>query len=125
MNQLIADMNNNQSERGNQPSYAYTMVDTDFLLLPVLADYLASAPDRAESFLARNSSLRNGTYASLVRTNIEHVLSLAAPFAAVPIPQNLIPVRSYPVGNWRDSAMGIGYGMYPFDVNCKLDLDSH
>lgn len=98
------------------------MVDTDFLLLPLVAAY-ATAPQgegRLGAFLGRNSSLVAGSYRSLLRTNAEHVIALAREFAVHPRRENLVAVRSYPVGNWRDSAAGLGWGRYPFDVNVAL-----
>lgn len=111
-----------QPERGNKPVYAYTMVDTDFLLLPLVAAY-ATAPQgegRLGEFLGRNSSLVEGTYKELLETNAGHVIELAREFAVHPRRENLVKVRSYPVGNWRDSAAGLGWGSYPFDVNVAL-----
>jgi hypothetical protein len=96
------------------------MVDTDFLLLPVLADYAAASPARARQFLARNSTLVPGAFSELLAANIENVLALAAPFGNAPEKANFVPLRSYPVGNWRDSGAGLGDGNYAFDVNCKF-----
>lgn len=111
-----------QPERGNKPIYAYTMVDTDFLLLPLLAAY-ATAPQgegRLGSFLARNSTLVEGTFKHLLEVNAAHVIELSREFAVHPRRDNLVKVRSYPVGNWRDSSPGLGWGSYPFDVNVAL-----
>lgn len=98
------------------------MVDTDFLLLPVLADYFLSYPQgqgRADDFLSRNSTLESGTFEELLIKNVDHVLNLSMPFAMVPSQENLVQIRDPLVGNWRDSGSGLGYGIYPFDVNCK------
>lgn len=96
------------------------MVDTDFLLLPALAMYADRYPDRVDAFLARNSSLVPGIFSELVRKNVDHVLNLTRAFAADPVRQNLVPIRAgFPVGNWRDSNNGLGWGIYPFDVNCE------
>lgn len=96
------------------------MVDTDFLLLPTLADYFQQHPDRASSFLQRNSTLVPGTFIELLEANINHVLNLSAAFTANPSVANLVDLRSYPVGDWRDSNAGLGWGHYAFDVNCAL-----
>ena len=118
----FVNMQNNQSDLGNTPSYSYVMLDVDFLLLPVLADYFLSYPqgqNRSAAFLARNSTLKNGTYSQLLLENVNHVMNLSQPFAQDPRVENLVPIRSYPVGNWRDSNSGLGWGIYPFDVECK------
>lgn len=99
------------------------MVDTDFLLLPVLADYFLTTPQgtgRSAVFLARNSALKNGTYAQLLQKNVDHVLNLSRPFAEDPSASNLVRIRDATVGNWRDSNAGLGYGKFAFDVNAAL-----
>lgn len=116
----FVNINNNQSYLGDTPSYNYVMVDTDFLLLPVLADYFLSSPQgqgRAETFLNATSNLNEGTLKSLLQLNIDHVLNLTAPFVQNQTVENLIRIRDPTVGNWRDSSSGLGYGKFPFDVN--------
>lgn len=116
----FVNINNNLSSLGNTPSYSYVMLDTDFLLLPVLADYLLSTPqgrNRSTSFLSRKSTLKNGTFAQLLMKNVNHVMNLSQAFVQDPKMENLVPIRDV-VGNWRDSNTGIGYGVYPFDVEC-------
>jgi hypothetical protein len=45
----------------------------------------------------------------------------ALPFAQNATFGNLLGLRpGQPVGNWRDSNEGLGYGFYPFDVNTAL-----
>jgi hypothetical protein len=113
---------NNQSELGNTPEYNYVMLDTDFLLLPVLADYFLTTPqgaNRSSAFLARESPLKNGTFQELLIKNVDHVLNLSRPFAEEPTVNNLVPIRDPVVGNWRDSSSGLGYGVYPFDVESE------
>jgi len=113
---------NNQSELGNTPEYNYVMLDTDFLLLPVLADYFLTTPqglNRSSAFLQRQSTLKNGTFERLLIQNVDHVLNLSKPFAEDPRVENLVPIRDPVVGNWRDSSPGLGYGIYPFDVESE------
>jgi hypothetical protein len=113
---------NNQSELGNTPEYNYVMVDTDFPLLPVFAEYFLSHPQgqgRAGDFLARNSTLQAGTFEELLIKNVDHVLNLSMAFGMNATQENLVQIRDPLVGNWRDSGSGLGYGIYPFDVNCK------
>jgi hypothetical protein len=103
------------------------MVDTDFLLLPVLADYFLNYPqgqNRSTEFFARNSTLNQGTFEELLIKNVDHVLNLSMPFALNATQENLVQIRDPLVGNWRDSGTGLGYGIYPFDVNCKLPVSS-
>ncbi|KZT50991.1 hypothetical protein CALCODRAFT_504066 [Calocera cornea HHB12733] len=120
----FVNIGNNMSELGNTPYYDYKMIDTDLELLPALAHYFVDLPqgkNRSASFLATNATLQNGTYADLLKRNIDYNLARAAPFAQTPNVTNLIGLREgQPVGNWRDSDEGIGYGHYPFDVNSAL-----
>jgi hypothetical protein len=118
----FVNIQNNQSELGNTPVYNYVMLDTGFLLLPTLADYFLTTPqgaNRSKEFLAQKSSLKNGTYQQLLLENVNHVLNLSRPFAESPSKENLVPIRDAHVGNWRDSNTGLGYGIYPFDVESK------
>lgn len=56
----------------------------------------------------------------LLRTIIYN-LARAIPFAQNATFVNLLSLRpGQPVGNWRDSNQGLGYGFYPFDVNTAL-----
>jgi hypothetical protein len=121
----MGSLQNNQSELGNTPEYNYVMVDTDFLLLPVLADYFLNYPqgrNRSTEFFARNSTLNQGTFEELLIKNVDHVLNLSMPFALNATQENLVQIRDPLVGNWRDSGTGLGYGIYPFDVNCEPQL---
>ncbi|KAF7799662.1 hypothetical protein EIP86_010902 [Pleurotus ostreatoroseus] len=53
--------------------------------------------------------------------NILYNFGRAEPFSREPIISNLIGLRpGQPVGNWRDSNQGLGYGFFPFDVNTAL-----
>ncbi|GFZ48643.1 hypothetical protein JCM24511_06392 [Saitozyma sp. JCM 24511] len=119
----FVNMQNNQSYLGNEPSYSYVMLDTDFLLLPAMADYFLTAPqgaNRSTAFLQRNSTLVNGTFSELLIKNVDHVMNLSKPFATSPTKENLVPIRDPTVGDWRDSNTGLGYGIYPFDVETAL-----
>ncbi|KAK8853168.1 hypothetical protein IAR55_003869 [Kwoniella newhampshirensis] len=119
----FVNLQNNRSGLGNTPSYSYVMLDTDFLLLPVLAEYFVNTPQgagRANAFLQRNSTLVNGSFATLLQRNVDHVMGLARPFTENATRERLVPIRDPTVGNWRDSGTGLGYGIYPFDVNCAL-----
>ncbi|ORY33496.1 hypothetical protein BCR39DRAFT_520445 [Naematelia encephala] len=119
----FVNMGNNQSELGNTPFYSYVMLDTDFLLLPVLADYFTAYPqgtNRSTDFLATQSTLKNGTFRELLLKNVDHVMNLSIAFANDPKKENLVPIRDPTVGDWRDSNTGLGYGIYPFDVECAL-----
>ena len=118
----FVNMQNGLYDLGNEPSYSYVMLDTDFLLLPVLADYFLSTPqgaDRSKAFLARNSTLQIGSFRQLLIKNVDHVMNLSIPFAMNATQQNLVPIRNPTVGDWRDSNTGLGDGIYPFDVNCQ------
>jgi hypothetical protein len=100
------------------PLLDYTMVDDDFMLAPVAADYLlAASADAAREFLARKSA-SGITYGQLLVRNLRFVVQRAAPFAHEPHWTRLISLKpGQDAGNWRDSNQGLGGGRYPFDVN--------
>lgn len=96
------------------------MVDSDFLLLPVLADTLVTAGSSssdAQAFLSQNSTLNNGTLQSLLMLNVDHVMNLTMPFTQNQTYSNLVRIRDAAVGDWRDSTPGLGYGKFAFDIN--------
>ncbi|KAI0709912.1 hypothetical protein C8Q76DRAFT_811912 [Earliella scabrosa] len=94
------------------------------LLLPAMSHYFLDLPQgsgRAAQFLARNATLQSGTYAEILNRTVFYNLERAAPFVESPAVSNLIGLRpGQPVGNWRDSNEGLGFGFYPFDVNAAL-----
>ncbi|KAL1410563.1 hypothetical protein Q8F55_004576 [Vanrija albida] len=98
------------------------MSDTDFLLMPVLSDYFQTQAGRRrmEAFLARNSTLVPGSFDELVNRNREHIVNLTTdfPYSVHGRIGDLVGSRAYPIGNWRDSLAGLGWGNYPFDLNC-------
>jgi hypothetical protein len=100
------------------PIYDYGMIDGNYLLAPVIAAYLLDNPegrDRARHFL-------EGTpvAVALVR-NLRLVAANARAFAADPRYDHLLSLKSgRATGQWRDSADGLGGGLYPYDVNAVL-----
>ncbi|KAI9290089.1 hypothetical protein BC943DRAFT_364605 [Umbelopsis sp. AD052] len=110
---------------GDYASWINMQNNTNFELLPALAHYFLDLPSgnsRATSFLAKKASLANNmTYQQLLQKNVELVMTQSAAFAHEPSAKNLIHLKDgVPVGNWRDSNPGIGYGTIPFDVNTAL-----
>ncbi|KAK7472324.1 hypothetical protein VKT23_000443 [Stygiomarasmius scandens] len=118
------NIQNHQSELGNKPFYDYKMIDTDLLLFPALAHYFLDLPqgqDRQSPFLNRNATLQNGTYAEILDRISQYNYVRAFPFHENQTYTNLLSLRpGQPVGNWRDSNEGLGFGLYPFDVNTAL-----
>ncbi len=51
-------------------------------------------------------------------------MNLSMPFALSATKANLVAIRDPTVGNWRDSNTGLGYGIYPFDVNGESQASS-
>lgn len=118
-----------------QPRYDYKMIDDDFLLAPVLVEYIekvtaeAGSPEAArpivDAFLARTRP-DGTTFEAAIEANLKLVLDLSRPFADDPAPAaqkktKLISFKNtVPVGQWRDSDMGIAFGRYPFDINAGL-----
>ena len=113
---------------GDTPTLDYAMIDDDYMLAPVAAEYLLNPANRtaAHAFLAREvpSVAHPGTAqpagALLVR-NLRFVLDAAAPFAGDPAWRKLVAVKAGRLtGEWRDSEEGLGRGRYPYDVNAVL-----
>ena len=105
------------------PAYDYTMVDDDFLLLPVLTHYLLDAQgggERATAFLQRTTP-GGARHADLVRLNLGYVMRRAEPYAAAPVAANLVSLLpGEETGEWRDSREGLGNGRIPYNVNVAL-----
>ncbi|THU89762.1 hypothetical protein K435DRAFT_728809 [Dendrothele bispora CBS 962.96] len=120
----FVNIQNHQPELGNEPFYDYKMIDTGLLLFPALAHYFLDLPqgqNRQSQFLARNATLQNGTYAEILERISTYNYARALPFHANQSYNNLLSLRpGQPVGNWRDSNEGLGFGLYPFDVNTAL-----
>ncbi len=131
------------------PRYDYKMVDDDFMLALVMeqyiakvrADTLAAAEEASEdaltaddikqariaadaaiaAFLARTRGSDNATYKEALEKNLALVTTRAQPFADDPQKANLVALKDgVPVGEWRDSCQGIGFGRYAFNVNAAL-----
>jgi hypothetical protein len=115
------------------PRYDYKMVDDDFLLAPVLVEYIekvtaedpAGADAKIDAFLARTRP-DGMTFKAAIEANLQLVLDRAAPFANDPAAHadkkdKLVKFKNtVPVGQWRDSDMGTSFGHYAFDVNAGL-----
>jgi hypothetical protein len=101
----------------------YSMIDEDFLLAPTLCRYLLDTPlgrTRARRFMLHRTPA-GATYQEVVRRNLDHVLALAAPFAASRDPTKLVALPAGArAGTWRDSNEGLGGGRIPYDVNAAL-----
>ncbi len=107
----------------NAPIYDYKMVDDDFLLGPVLVSYLLDTETgraRAQQFLDRKTTAGH-SYAAALERNLDLVIKRATPFADKPGPTTLVALMpGIPVGEWRDSEIGLGHGRYAFDINVAL-----
>ncbi|KAA8911974.1 hypothetical protein TRICI_003660 [Trichomonascus ciferrii] len=105
--------------------FSYGMKDTNFLLLPAIANYFLETDEgkgREGDFLQKKRQRPNGggeiSYRELLEKNIQLVLDQTKSFADNPSPQNLVQFSSnYPSGNWRDTRYGNVYGNAAFDIN--------
>ncbi|HYO51864.1 hypothetical protein [Archangium sp.] len=99
----------------------YKMIDADFILLAVLADYAATpgGKQHVQEFLNRKTP-SGESYRSALQRNIDLVVQRATPFTQNPVASNLVSILHATVGNWRDSDAGLGLGKYPYDVNVSL-----
>ncbi|HEX9706924.1 MAG TPA: hypothetical protein VGA24_04710 [Steroidobacteraceae bacterium] len=102
------------------PLFDYKMIDDDFMLAVVAAHYLLDTADgraRAAAFLARTAGAGEANGSALAR-NARFVLAEAAPFARDPQWRRLVSLKpGQNAGNWRDSDLGLGGGIFPYDVN--------
>ncbi|MGH8130653.1 MAG: hypothetical protein ACRES3_07355 [Steroidobacteraceae bacterium] len=108
------------SSPDDAPLYDYKMIDDDFMLAPVAAEYLLDSPAgrvRAAAFLASEAGSGETNGSALAR-NLRFVVAAAAPFAQSLDWRRLIALKSGQyAGNWRDSEEGLGGGRYAYDVN--------
>ena len=119
--------NRKAGRTGDAAKLDYGMVDDDYMLGPVTADYLlGSGRSRARAYLASpiasesQPGMRGPVGAALVR-NLGFVLAQAKPFASAPSVKTLIAIKAgRATGEWRDSEDGLGRGVYAYDVNAAL-----
>jgi len=123
----ILDHLQSDDTRSAAPVFDYKMIDGNYLLAPVIGDYLLHDPrarSRAASFLAANvesNGSRAGSRGAALMDNMRYVLQAASAFGAQPMPRNLIGLKAgIDVGEWRDSADGLGGGRTPYDMNAVL-----
>lgn len=108
------------------PGFTYPMIDTDYYLPVLMAQYFNSSPSRVGPLLSRQAGSidvqnRNLTYQELALINAEKIMNITAAFARNQTAANLIHLKSDQiVGQWRDSTYGLGGGRIPFDVNTAL-----
>lgn len=103
------------------PVYDYEMIDDDFLLPPILWQYLKRVDaTRAMSFLARKTDQQR-SFHEAIAANLQNVLDKSKAFAEKPSWQNLIGLKTGRLnGQWRDSHEGLGLGHFPYDVNVAM-----
>jgi len=109
-------------EPDDMPVMDYKMVDDDFLFIPMLEKYLHSGVGESEiaSFFSHLNFRGETNQATLMR-NWNLVLTQARPYFDHPAWWNLVRIRpGEKVGDWRDSAGGLGGGVYPASVNAFL-----
>ncbi|KAL5113366.1 hypothetical protein ACEQ8H_008759 [Pleosporales sp. CAS-2024a] len=112
----------------SNPSCDYKMIDTDFMLPVAMQRYFVdtrSGQERKEAFFSQTASFlpanSGAAYAHLAQLTAEKIMQNAAPFAQSQVRANLIHLRDgQGVGEWRDSANGLGGGRTPYDVNTAL-----
>jgi hypothetical protein len=102
-----------------EPVLDYRAVDADFLLAPLVRDLLVGEdPELDEAARLRLLQGPKGTRISCLARNLEYVLMMAG--AEDLLPYGIPLAEGVNIGNWRDSADGLGMGRYPGDVNTYL-----
>ncbi|CAN7334915.1 hypothetical protein [Caulobacter sp. LjRoot300] len=112
---------------GDAAELDYGMVDDDYMLGAVAADYLQGPGQaRARTWLAQplasesQPGVRTPTGARLV-SNLRFVLNQGRAFADAPSARTLVAIKpGRMTGEWRDSNEGLGRGIYPYNVNAAL-----
>lgn len=124
----FAVLQNRKAGRGGDGAELdYAMVDDDYMLGPVAANYLlGSGRTRARAYLAapmKNEGQigkQTSTGAALI-SNLRFAVSQAQAFVADPTARSLIAIKpGHMNGEWRDSNEGLGRGIYAYDVNAVL-----
>ncbi len=124
--QAVLDHLRENGSRSAAPVYDYKMIDEDYLLAPVAAEWLLQSGARARSaaFLAApvgGPLARRGSRGAALVKNLRFVVRSAVAFAQAPAAAHLIGLKpGETVGDWRDSGTGLGGGQYPYDVNAVL-----
>ncbi len=114
-------------EAGGAPStapiYDYAMIDDDFLLAPLAADYLLEHPEgraRAAAFLQQRKE-NDEPYGAALARNLRFVIRETRAFADTPDWTTLIRLKDGKhAGEWRDSEEGLGGGRIPYNANAVL-----
>ncbi len=120
----FAVLRNLKEGRGpvDTPIYDYGMIDDDFMLAPVTANWLLATEGRAvaRQFLSETNANGQQQGDALVR-NLVWVVERTSAFAADPKPIHLVGIKEGRMtGQWRDSEEGLGRGRYAYDVNAVL-----
>ena len=119
--------NRKAGQAGDAAELDYGMIDDDYMLGPVAADYLAGpGRSRARAWLAASVGSesepgKTATVGALLVRNLRFVLGKASSFADAPSVTRLIAIKPGRMsGEWRDSDEGLGRGIYAYDVNAAL-----
>jgi hypothetical protein len=123
--QAVLDHLKENGVRSAAPVYDYKMIDGNYLLAPVTAEYLLHderGRARAAAFLAAPAGGEEQvTRGAALLRNLRLVIESGAAFAADPGAADLIGLKGgFAVGEWRDSEGGLGGGRYPYDVDAVL-----
>ncbi|KAK0387669.1 hypothetical protein NLU13_3914 [Sarocladium strictum] len=123
-------LNLQNNETSTDPLYDYKMIDTDFFVPIILANYFLKnkvGRERAKDFMRSKATVDPDnfglSYADLALRNAEKIMNETAAFAAKggQTKDNLIHLKDGElVGEWRDSTYGIGGGRIPYDVNTAI-----
>lgn len=119
--------NRKAGRQGDAAELDYGMVDDDYMLGAVAADYLLGpGRERAARYLATPLTSESGPgprepVGALLVRNLRFVLAAASPFAKAPDKERLIAIKpGRKTGEWRDSEEGLGRGIWAYDVNAAL-----
>ena len=119
-------LNFQQNITSTEPQFDYKMIDSDYFLPILMANYFSAFPNRISPLFSRRAGSVdpknvNYTYGDLALINGQKIMNTSAPFYRNQSMDNLIHLKEGQiVGQWRDSTYGIGGGRIPYDVNTAL-----
>ncbi len=114
---ILRNIRENQTIN-EQAFYDYKMIDDDYMLAPIVAEYLLNQDKAAAQAFLKRKTPEGISYQARLLTNFNYVISTASTYANNPKIENLIQLeQGHVVGEWRDSGEGLGFGRVPYNVN--------
>ncbi len=108
-----------EAAKRQDPIFDYKMIDGDLLLPVLMARYAETVPPEQLNALLAKPTPDGHTRAEAAQRNIDFIAAQAAQYTGSATSLMRIHDGEY-VGDWRDSNVGLGGGVYPGSVNLDL-----